>query len=134
VTSKKFRIEIQLEDGSNLVMTSKGCPERSKVTKFLDLVELMGGGETPSGDSTGYEAATLYEKLEELVARRLRGGSFRLVDVREAFELEFGSSPSDSTVATYLARMSDRGLLRRSGRRGSYKYMIEAEEVRIAEH
>jgi hypothetical protein len=112
-------------------MTSKGSPDRSRVTKFLDLVELMGGGNYASAQEQASSHSTLYDKVEHLVVSRFQGEAFQLVDLRETFEIEFGTSPSDSTMATYLGRMADRGVLRRSGRRGSYKYRVETDELSI---
>jgi len=133
VPSKRVRIEVLLDDGSTLVMTSKDLSDRTKLTKFFDLAELMGGGSPPFDDTQEHDggATTLYDQVERLVRSRYLGQWFDFVQVREAFEMEFGFVPRDTTIATYLQRLSGRGILRRRGRRGSYRYKLQADSLTL---
>lgn len=121
-----------MDDGSTLVMTSKDLSDRTKLTKFFDLAELMGG--SPPFDQTQEDhggATTLYDQVERLVRSRYLGQWFDFVQVRKAFEIEFGFVPRDTTIATYLQRLSGRGILRRRGRRGSYRYKLQIDPLTL---
>ncbi|MFQ5950560.1 MAG: hypothetical protein ACE5KH_00575 [Candidatus Geothermarchaeales archaeon] len=133
--SKRVRIEVVIDDGSTLVMTSKDMSDRVKLIKFLDLAELMGGGSPRVDDIHQHHAenATLYDQVERLVRSRFPGRWFDFMQVRQAFEMEFGFMPRDTTIATYLQRLARRGVLRRRGRRGSYRYKGQTDPLTLSQ-
>ncbi len=127
--AKRVRVETILEDGTKIVVSMNGSPDRRKISKFLDLLELMGVGSSNGYDGNpGPDSDTLIDRLSYLIRSNLIGRWFSINDVSKEFEKEFGISLKKSTLATYLSRLLDQGAILRNGKRGSYKYTINLVE------
>lgn len=124
--AKKVKVETILDDGTKIMISINGTPSRQKMTKYLDLLELMGSGIVPNQimdyDSKEIENLTISEQLLRIIKSKFLGKSFNINDINREFEKEYGLSIKRSTLATYLSRMVDQNILERNGRRCSYIY------------
>ncbi len=123
--AKRVRIETLLDDGTKILVSMNGSPDRRRISKFLDLLELMGAGSSPEyNGSIVPESNSLMDRLVYVIRSNLIGRWFSINEVGKEFEKEFGVSLKKSTLATYLSRLSEQGILVRGGSRGSYKYTL----------
>jgi len=111
--AKRMRIELFDSEGSKYTIAFEGQITRDKALRLLDLVELLGG--MPSG-GTNPEIASInefskYDKVRIIIQKRFPIVWFSSKDLRSAYEQEFTEPISLSTVATYLARLTNKGLL-----------------------
>lgn len=120
---KKMRVEVFDSSGNRYTVTFEGNVTRDKALRLLDLVELLGG--MPSVNPNLNEVTSEYSKFEKL--RSLLEKHFPIVwftskDAQVVYEQEFKEPISLSTVSTYLSRMSDRGVLAKSGTSNRRRY------------
>jgi len=111
--AKRMRIELFDSEGNKYTIAFEGQITRDKALRLLDLVELLGG--MPSG-GTNPEIASInefskYDKVRIIIQKRFPIVWFSSKDLRSAYEQEFTEPISLSTVATYLARLTNKGLL-----------------------
>ena len=111
MTRRRIKIEFTDEDGGRYTISLDGSISREKVLKVVDLVDIMGGSEeepqpVASKDSKFY-------KIYDLIEKKFPLGSFASPDLLEAYEDQFNKPIRMSTVSTYLARLSEKGLLKR---------------------
>jgi hypothetical protein len=67
---------------------------------------------------------TNFNKVFGLVQNKFRFGSFTSADVLGAYEQHFQLHTTLSTISTYLARLSERGLLTRSRNGSGWIYKL----------
>lgn len=128
--TKKVRIETILEDGTKLVVSLHGLPSREKISKFFDLIELMGAEFSQDlRYELDFDQMTHLERLAYIIRKNLFGRQFTINDVAEELEKEFGYSMKRSTLATYLSRLVDQNRLNRRGTRGRYRYNINTKNL-----
>ena len=125
--SKKVKIEVVLDDGSKITLTLNSLASRDKISKFLDLLELM--EERLASEERAFaedivDKSSLMEKVTYLVYSRFLEKPFTLKDLMSSFVEIFGLELKKSTAATYLSRLVSQGILRKMGSRGSYKYVV----------
>ena len=106
-------------------ITIDGPVTREKVTKILDLVEVMSG--TPQATALGLSPRK-FDRLASTVLSRLRGKDFTSSDAKKSFETTFGERIPLSTVSTYLSRLADRGVLEREVKGVLMRYRVRSEE------
>ena len=106
-------------------ITIDGPVTREKVTKILDLVEVMSG--TPQATALGLSPRK-FDRLASTVLSRLRGKDFTSSDAKKSFETTFGEKIPLSTVSTYLSRLADRGVLEREQKGVLMRYRVRSEE------
>lgn len=106
-------------------ITIDGPVTREKVTKILDLVEVMSG--TPQATALGLSPRK-FDRLASTVLSRLRGKEFTSSDAKKSFETTFGEKIPLSTVSTYLSRLADRGVLEREQKGVLLRYRVRPEE------
>lgn len=106
-------------------ITVDGPVTREKVTKILDLVEVMSG--TPQATALGLFPRK-FDRLASTVLSRLRGKDFTSSDAKKSFETTFGEKIPLSTVSTYLSRLTDRGVLEREEKGVLMRYRVRPEE------
>lgn len=123
--AKKMRIEVFDSEGNKYSITIEGQITREKALRLLDLVELLGGVSSGNPEiRTLVSETSKYDKLLSLIQKHFPIVWFSSKDVQVMYEQEFKQPISLSTVATYLSRMANKGLLIRSGTANRLKYKI----------
>jgi hypothetical protein len=127
--TKKMRIELFDEEGNRYTIAFEGQISREKALRLLDLVELLGG--MPSGGSnSGVNAAVAgnglskYDKVRMVLQKQFPVVWFSSREVQSVYEQELKEPISLSTVATYLSRMTRKGILMKTGASNRLKYKI----------
>ena len=130
--ARKMRVELFDNEGNRYTIAFEGQITRDKAVRLLDLVELLGGmpGETGSPRMVSTATSKNVSKFERV--RSIIQKSFPLIwfssrEVQSVYEQELKEPVSLSTVSTYLARMSNRGLLLRVGESNNLKYKIASQ-------
>lgn len=131
---KRLRIEFYDDTGCRHTISLEGPLTRDKIARILDYAELMGGLSSPStsNDPSQY-ARTKLDRVRDLVVHGFRERTFSSDDVRRHYQQLYVDAIPLTTVATYLSRLVDRGLLHRSGSAGRWRYSLaeRAPSVRI---
>jgi hypothetical protein len=124
--ARRMRIELFDSEGNKYTIAFEGQITRDKTLRLLDLVELLGG--MPSGGAnpeiTSTNKFSKYDKVRIIVQKRFPIVWFSSKDVRSAYEQEFKEPISLSTVGTYLARLTNRGLLLKMKGSNRLKYRM----------
>uniref|UniRef100_A0A7C4TJ19 Uncharacterized protein n=1 Tax=candidate division WWE3 bacterium TaxID=2053526 RepID=A0A7C4TJ19_UNCKA len=135
--TKKMRIELFDEEGNRYTIAFEGQISREKALRLLDLVELLGG--MPSGGSNpGVNTATVsgnglskYEKVRMVLQKQFPLVWFSSKEVQSIYEQELKEPISLSTVATYLSRMTRKGILMKTGASNRLKYKITPSSPQV---
>jgi len=121
--ARKMRIEVFDSEGNKYSIAFEGNVTREKALRILDLVELLGGvSSTPHETNTTFSETSKYDRLLKVIQRHFPLIWFSSKEVQAAYEQEYKQPISLSTVATYLSRMANKGLLIRSGASNRIKY------------
>lgn len=122
---KRIRIDFYDDAGCRHTISLEGPVTRDKIARILDYAELMGGLPSQSRlpGSPRY-ARTKLERLRDLILHRLRDTTFSSDQVKNVYEEFYGEPIPLTTVATYLSRLVDRGVMRRSGSSGRWRYCV----------
>jgi hypothetical protein len=127
--ARKMRVELFDNEGNRYTIAFEGQVTRDKALRLLDLVELLGGmpSEGPTSGAGNVLTSNNLSRFEKV--RLVLQKSFPLVwfsskDVQAAYEQELKEPISLSTVSTYLARMTNRGLLLRAGESNNLRYKL----------
>ncbi len=122
--ARKMRIELFDNEGNKYNISFEGQVTRDKAIRLLDLVELLGGiPETDHGlGGASGKNPSRFEKVRLIIQRNFPLIWFSSKDIQAAFEQEFKVPISLSTVSTYLLRMTNRGLLLRTGESKNLRY------------
>lgn len=122
---KRLRVDFYDDSGCRHTISVEGPLTRDKIGRILDYAELMGGlqCQPPVGSSTGY-GRTKLDRIRDLVLHRLRHNVFSSDEVRNLYQEFYGEPIPLTTVATYLSRLVDRGLMHRSGSSGRWRYCL----------
>jgi len=127
--ARKMRVELFDSEGNKYTVSFEGQITREKAVRLLDLVELLGG---VSSDARNPETnpmvasngSSKYEKVRMLVQKHFPIVWFSSREVQSAYEQEFKEPISLSTVATYFARMENKGILVKAGASNRLKYKV----------
>ena len=127
--ARKMRVELFDSEGNRYTITFEGQITRDKAVRLLDLVELLGGmpgeGVTPgAGSAVAGNSSSRFEKVRSVIQKSFPLIWFSSREVQSVYEQELKEPVSLSTVSTYLARMTDRGLLLRAGESNNLKYKV----------
>jgi hypothetical protein len=134
----KIKIEFDDNSGTKYSFSVEGGLSKDKMAKMMEFIEQISSGNqplhqqnSPSPDYSNID--TNFARLYGLLQGKFKFGSFTSSDVLEAYLHEFDIPSTLSTMSTYLARLTERGVLTRM-RNGSgwvYKLMrvIPQEEV-----
>jgi hypothetical protein len=107
---RRIRVEFQDGDGARYTVSLDGRLSRDKVLRVMDLVDLL----SPPDEAPSPAASdTTFGRLCHLIEKAFPLGAFSSTDLLEAFEDEYQLPIRLSTLATYLARLTERGFLRR---------------------
>lgn len=125
--SRKLKVEFYDQDGVKHSITVDGPVSREKVSRILDLVEVMSG--TPRVNSTflGLSGKKL-DRLAGSILSQLKDREFTSSEAKRMFERTFGERIPLSTVSTYLSRLVDRGLLERRPDQPVLHYRVMREQ------
>jgi len=126
--AKKIRVEVLDSEGNRYSLSFEGQVTRDKALRLLDLVELLGGMPAP-GDSAGGALAqsndlSKYDRVRLTVQKHFPVVWFSSRDVQTVYEQELKEPVGLSTVATYLSRLSTKGVLLKSGAANRLKYKL----------
>ena len=125
--SRKLKIEFYDPDGVKHSITVDGPVSREKVSRILDLVEVMSGTPKANPTALGLSAKKL-DRLTSSILSHLRDRQFTSSDAKKMFERTFGEKIPISTVSTYLSRLVDRGLLERRPDQAVLRYRVTLEQ------
>ena len=127
--ARKMRVELFDNEGNRYTIAFEGQITRDKAIRLLDLVELLGGmpGENNNSQSSNLATRnnlTRFDKVKLIIKKRFPLIWFSSKEIQSIYEQELKEPISLSTVSTYLSRMTNRGILIRSGQSNSLKYKI----------
>ncbi|MCS7142680.1 MAG: hypothetical protein NZ920_02630 [Aigarchaeota archaeon] len=123
---RKLRLELFDDEGDKIMITYEGRLSREKLLQIADLVELYGG---EYDTERSYAMESKLTKVARIIEKYFPLSTFSSKDVMEAFINEYKENISLSTVSTYLARLTERKFLERTGSGGSLKYRLYRENV-----
>ena len=124
-----MRVELFDNEGNKYTIAFEGQITRDKAIRLLDLVELLGG---MPGETSNYQPSNIiaknnlsrFEKVKLIIRRRFPLIWFSSKEIQHIYEQELKEPISLSTISTYLARLTKRGLLLRTGQSNNLKYKI----------
>lgn len=127
--ARKMRVELFDNEGNKYTIAFEGQITRDKAIRLLDLVELLGGmpGEISTHQSANIIAKnnfSRFEKVKLIIQKRFPLIWFSSKEIQKIYEQELKEPISLSTISTYLARMTKRGYLLRTGQSKNLKYKI----------
>ena len=127
--ARKMRIELFDSEGNRYTIAFEGQITRDKAVRLLDLVELLGGmPEEATGSNAANNGAknnlSRFDKMRFITQKSFPLIWFSSKDIQAVYEQELKEPISLSTISTYLARMSNRGFLLRTGGPNNMKYKI----------
>ena len=126
--ARKMRVELFDSEGNRYTIAFEGQVTRDKAHRLLDLVELLGG--MPSEGATSGTGNVLtgnlsrFEKVRLVIQKNFPLVWFSSKDIQSVYEQELKEPINLSTVSTYLARLTKRGLLLRAGESSNLKYKV----------
>lgn len=129
--ARKMRVELFDEEGNRYTVSFEGQITRDKALRLLDLVELLGGMPSSMSNSEVNKEIlerefSKYDKMRTVIRKHFPLVWFSSRDIQVAYEQEFKEPIGLSTVATYLSRMTTKGLLMRTGASRTLKYKVIA--------
>ncbi len=138
--ARRMRIELFDTEGNRYTIAFEGRITREKAVRLLDLVELLGGVSGGSDDSESVyphrnNELSKYDKVRTLICRSFPIVWFTSREVHSAYEKEFREPISLSTIATYLSRLANKGILQKAGAMNSLKYKltIRTSQVQLSQ-
>lgn len=135
--TRRMRVELYDSDGNRYSISFEGQITRDKALRLLDLVELL-GGVPPGGNNPNMSPApsnmdlSKFDKVRSVVQKHFPLVWFSSRELQSVFEQEFKEPIALSTVATYLSRMSAKGLVLKAGPPNSLKYKAATGITRTA--
>jgi len=127
--ARKMRVELFDNEGNRYTIAFEGQVTRDKALRLLDLVELLGGmpGESAlsnTGNVLTGNKLSRFEKVSLVIQKNFPLVWFSSKDIQAMYEEEIKEPIGLSTISTYLARMTNRGLLLRAGQSNKLKYKV----------
>ena len=116
-----MKVEFQDGDGTKYTLAAEGPLTRRKVMKIMDLMDLV-DNQTMEVEAPPKDTTTFFGKLLELIDNSYPSVEFSSSDLAGSFEEKYNQPIPLSTVATYLSRLVDRGLLNRQKFGNSWVY------------
>ena len=118
---KKIKIEVEDEEGTRYTLALEGKVSRDKILKAVDMLDVMDvpidqGEERPTPDGT------FYGKVMSLIEAGFSTAEFSSSDVARELDERYNQPVRLSTVSTYLARLAEKGYLRRERFGNSWAY------------
>jgi len=123
----KFRVEFEDSSGAKYSFCVEGSLSKEKMTRIVDFTnELRYIQETTiqSAQPDFSDIDTNFSRVYTLLEGKFKFGSFNSSDVLEAYEQEFDTRTTLSTIATYLFRLTSKGLLNRVRNGSGWTYKL----------
>jgi hypothetical protein len=112
----KFKIEFDDPSGAKYSFCAEGRISKENMAKMVDFANQLSYARDTSAQSTEPDFSNIdtnFSRVYGLLETKFKFGSFISSDVLEAYEQEFDTQTTLSTISTYLSRLTDRGLLNR---------------------
>lgn len=109
-----MRVEVYDETGNRYTISLEGRVTRENALRVLDMVELLGGMRGVAGDETYTPQLSKFDKVRLVVEKNFPLVWFSAKDAASVYHKETKEYASLSTISTYLARLSKRGVLVRT--------------------
>jgi hypothetical protein len=122
---RRIRIEFEDEEGGKYTISIDGNISKEKVLKMMELIETL----APTEEDLKPSPETAFDKVIRLIEERFAIGNFTSNDILEAYEDTYNEPIKPSTIATYLTRLTDRGMLRRHRTRQGWVYRLSTKAV-----
>ena len=119
--TKRIKMEVDDGKGGKFTFSFSGSLDNTQLSKFNQIVDLVKDDpqtkaiELPEGN-------TIFGKVCSLIETDFPLGSFTSQDMLECYRAEYNDSIPLSTIATYLTRLYDRGMLNRERTRTGWSY------------
>ncbi len=120
---KRVKVEITDDEGTTYSLALHGRFTQEKVMKMMELLDLLGRADHGEAAAVPGESTT-YGKVLKLIRQSYSAREFSSADIaRDYEELNTATIPL-STVSTYLSRLADRGVLKRTKFGNSWVYRV----------
>ena len=106
-----MRVEVFDESGNRYTISFEGRVTRDKAVRILDMVELLGGMPGVEPQLNYPQESSKIDKIHIVLQKHFPLVWFSAKELQPIYEKEIGEPISLSTVATYLSRIADRGML-----------------------
>ena len=124
--TRKVKVDFLDDQGTKHSITIEGYITREKVAKVLDYIELMGAAPKTSESMTQIQSPrNIFERIQKIISSYFSDKTFVSKDIREYYGEVYGENLSLSTTSTYLSRLSDKGILVRSGSSFEWQYNLK---------
>ncbi|WEU40959.1 MAG: hypothetical protein OdinLCB4_003365 [Candidatus Odinarchaeum yellowstonii] len=132
MTRGRVKIEFfNQEVGSKVTLIIEGGLPQNVVTPLetfllstLKQPEIENVEEQIAPSTLDLDALTKKQKIELIIIKYFRNGSFNSKDVQELYKTTFDEEVSLSTISTNLSRLVEEGILLRSGPRLDRRYRL----------
>ena len=124
--TRKVKVDFLDDQGTKHSITIEGYITREKVAKVLDYIELMGAAPKTSKPMAQIQSPrNIFERIQKIISSYFSDKTFVSNDIREYYGEVYGENLSLSTTSTYLSRLSDKGILIRSGSSFEWQYNLK---------
>lgn len=124
MATKKIKVEVNDGEGNRYSISFEGKVTREKAQGLLDVAELLGGVLEEHQLESSRIVASKFDRMKAVAEKCFPFVWFSSKEALVAYEKNYNEPISLSTVATYLARMVDRGFLLRQGPANSKTYRM----------
>jgi hypothetical protein len=118
----KVKIEFTDNSGTKYSFNIEGN-SKENIAKLIDFANSVSPKETDAPENQE-PIDTNFARVYTLIQDRFRLGSFTSSDILEAYQEEFHAATTLSVVSTYLSRLTQRGLLKRSRHGSGWMYTL----------
>ena len=118
---KRVKMEVDDGHGGKFTFTFNGSMNNNQLSKFNQIMDLM-KDEPINHDLEIPQGNTVFGKVCSLIETDFPLGSFTSQDMIECYKAEYNDDIPISTIATYLGRLFDRGMLNREKTRTGWSY------------
>lgn len=125
---KRVKIEFEDDEGAKFTVSVDGLLSRTKLTKIMNLVEMINPSENEQTD--GITSSTSFDRVYELIESKFSLGSFSSTDILEAYGDNYNESSSLSTISTYLNRLRTKGYLTRNKFGNTWIYKMQKTQIK----
>lgn len=124
-----MKIEFTDEDGTKYSLAVHGQFSQDKVRRIMEMVDLLGTQQHNTPQPRRDDQPSTYNQIIRLIQSSYAVKEFSSADIARDYEELHGSSIPLSTVSTYLARLTDRGNLKRQKFGNSWVYRLSTLPV-----
>jgi hypothetical protein len=130
-TPKPIKVKIEFTDdsGTKYAFNIEGS-SKENITKLIEFAQATSATTTPLEQDL---AGTNFAKLYGLLETRFHFGAFTSTDVLHAYEQDFNTPTSLGVIATYLSRLTKRGMLTRLRHGSGWTYRLARSEAQRRE-